>query len=101
MFFKHKYLTQPSVTPLDAIVQASDDLCSVLKGRPAVKGDMRTAVELLMDIFRQVDDKEKTDVDIQRANQGHAAAQRETTEQEELKGVWIKPDETELADNDL
>ena len=101
VFFKYKYLTQPSVTPLDAIVQASDDLCSVLKGRPSVKGNMRTAVELLMEIFRQVDDKEKTDVDIQRANQGHAAARRETTEQEELKGVWIEPDETELADDDL
>ena len=29
VFFKHKYLTQPSVAPLDAVVQTSDDLCNV------------------------------------------------------------------------
>jgi hypothetical protein len=54
-----------------------------------------------MDIFRQVDGSETNDVDVQRANQGNAAAQRETSEQEELEGVWIKPDEAELADDDL
>ena len=101
MFFKHKYLTQPSVTPLDAVVQASDDLCKLLKGLPPVKGEMRTAVDLLMDIFRQVDSSEASEIDIQRANQGKAAAQRQTSEQQELEGVWIEPDEAELADDDL
>ena len=48
VFFKHKYLTQPSVTPLDVVVQATDDLGTVLKGRSPVKGAMRTAVELFL-----------------------------------------------------
>ena len=102
VFFKHKYLTQPSVTPLDAVVQATDDLCTVLKGRSPVKGAMRTAVELLMDIYSGIDVRsEETNIDTQRANQGHAAAQRENSEQNELQGVWVEPDEAELADDDL
>ena len=90
-----------AVTPLDAVVQASDDLCDLLKGLPPVKDEMRTAVELLMDIFRQVDSSEASKIDIQRANQGNAAAQRKTFEQQELEGVWIEPDKTELADDGL
>ena len=48
---------------------------------------MRTAVDLLMDIFRQVDVSEAIKIDIQRANQGNAAAQRQTSKQQELEGV--------------
>ena len=92
MFFKHKYLTQPSVTPLDAVVQASDDFFNVLKGLAPVKGENRTAADLLVDTFRQVDSsKEKND--IQRTNQENVAAQRQTTKQQELEGIWIEPDE--------
>ena len=29
IFFKHKYLTQPSITPLDVIVQATGNLCII------------------------------------------------------------------------
>ena len=52
VFFKHNCLTEPSVTILDAVVQATDDLCTVLKGRLPVKGAMQSAVELLMDVFK-------------------------------------------------
>ena len=62
---------------------------------------MQTAVDLLMDIFRQIDSSEASEIDIQRANQGNAAAQRQTSKQQELEGVWIEPDEAELADDDL
>ena len=40
IFFKHKYLTQPSVTTTDAVLRSSDDLCQILKGLPPVKGDV-------------------------------------------------------------
>jgi hypothetical protein len=102
MFFKHKYLTQPSVTPLNAIVQATDDFCTVLKGWLPVKSAMRSAVELLMDIYKRINIRsEQTDINTHRANQDGASAQKETTEQNELEGVWVKPDEAELADNNL
>ena len=68
MFFKHKYLTQPSVTPLDGILRASDNLCDVLQGTPSVKGQVRTAVDMLMDIFNNVGKKDENEVDNQRAN---------------------------------
>ena len=32
MFFKHKYITQPTVTPADAIVKAYHDLISAING---------------------------------------------------------------------
>ena len=37
VFFKHKYITQPTVTPADTIVKALDDLTHALKGRRNVK----------------------------------------------------------------
>jgi TfoX/Sxy family transcriptional regulator of competence genes len=38
VFFKHKYITQPTVTPADTIVKALDDLTHALKGRRNVSG---------------------------------------------------------------
>ena len=38
VFFKHKYITQPTVMPEDTIVKALDDLMQALKGRRNVKG---------------------------------------------------------------
>ena len=57
---KHNYLTQPAVTPLDAVLRASDDLCEILKGKPTVKGETRTAVDMLIDIFIKAGGNDKT-----------------------------------------
>jgi hypothetical protein len=38
VFFKHRYLTQPTVTPKDLIVKALGDLFQALKGRRNMKG---------------------------------------------------------------
>ena len=59
VFFKHKYLTQTTVIAANAIVLASEDMCQVLKGLLHVKGDTRTAVKLLMDIFKGVGTEEE------------------------------------------
>jgi hypothetical protein len=32
LFFKHKYITQPTLTPVDTVVRAIDDLTCALKG---------------------------------------------------------------------
>jgi len=32
MFFKHKYITSPTVTPQDAVIQAAKQLTDALKG---------------------------------------------------------------------
>ena len=53
IFFKHKYLTQPSVTESDALLRASDELCAALQDTGApVKGDTQRAVDMLMDISK-------------------------------------------------
>jgi hypothetical protein len=38
VFFKHRYLTQPTVTPMDTIIKALGDLTQALKGRRNMKG---------------------------------------------------------------
>ena len=75
MFFKHKHLTQPYVTPIDAVLRASDNLCQILKGLPPVKGKTRTAVDMLMNIFKNVGAKDETKVNKQRSRIGAAAVE--------------------------
>ncbi len=38
VFFKHRYLTQPTVTPANTIIKALGDLTQALKGRRNLKG---------------------------------------------------------------
>jgi hypothetical protein len=38
VWFKHKYITQPKVTPADQIVNAINDLARALKGKNNVEG---------------------------------------------------------------
>jgi hypothetical protein len=33
VFFKHKYITQPTITPADMLKKATDNLAAALKGR--------------------------------------------------------------------
>jgi len=39
VFFKHKYITQPTVTPADANVKALNDLMLILEGLNKIKGE--------------------------------------------------------------
>ncbi len=59
VFFKHKYITQPTVTPADIIVKALDDLTQALKGRRNVSCAVEIEAlekidELLNNIPKQV-----------------------------------------------
>jgi len=60
VFFKHKYITQPTVTPADTIVKALDDLTHALKGRRNIKGEAQMEAlekidELLNNIPKQLE----------------------------------------------
>jgi hypothetical protein len=37
VFFKHKYITQPTLTPVDIVVRAIDDLTCALKGMQQIE----------------------------------------------------------------
>ena len=50
-FFKHKYLTQPSMTESDALIQAADGLRGALKNATPESDAMKAAVNALARIF--------------------------------------------------
>ena len=55
VFFKHKYITQPTVTPADTIVKALDDLTNALKGRRNVKGEAQIeALEKIDELLNNI-----------------------------------------------
>ena len=99
--FKHKYLTHPTVAAIDAILRAAYDLTHVLKDRPAVKGETRAAVDLLMDIFKKVGDTKKSPTDIHREDMAKAAANRADSEYDEEEGIWIIPQIEEACVDDV
>ena len=76
VFLDHKYLTQPSVTPNNAVLCASGTLCQIPKGLPPTNGDTRTSVDMLMDIFKNSGAKDDTKVDKQRTRMGTAATKQ-------------------------
>jgi hypothetical protein len=76
VFLKHKYLTQPSVTLINAVLHAPDNLCQILKGLPPVKDDTRTAVDMLMNRFKNAGDKDETEVEKREARMETAATEQ-------------------------
>ncbi len=59
VFFKHRYITQPTLTQADIIIKAIDDLTHILKGRKNVKGDAQIEAlekidELLNNILKKI-----------------------------------------------
>ncbi len=58
VFFKHQYITQPTLTQADIIVNAIDDLTHALKGRKNVKGDAQIeALEKIDDLLNNIPKK--------------------------------------------
>ena len=52
VFFRHKYLTMPTITPADALIKASDNLIDAISRlipKPTVTAD---AIEQLMEIYK-------------------------------------------------
>ena len=57
VFFQHKYLTQPIITPSDVTLRATQDLCDVLKGKRILKRETKGASDMLVDIFKGYEGK--------------------------------------------
>ena len=57
VFFKHKYLTMPSITPADALIKAVDNLMDTITGLMPKNSVTVDAVEQLMEIYRIQADK--------------------------------------------
>jgi hypothetical protein len=52
-FFKHKYLTMPTITPADPLICAADNLTDAISGLVPTPTGMQDAVDQLMGIFKQ------------------------------------------------
>ena len=53
VFFKHKYLTMPTITPGDAVVNAAEDLKRALIENISQGIEAKQGIEQLMKIFKQ------------------------------------------------
>jgi hypothetical protein len=81
VFFKHKYLTMPTITPANALIRAADVLMDALTGVVPPPNMTREAVDQLMTIFKQQAKKTKDDATTQRVLKEQARAQRVHTKE--------------------
>ncbi len=73
VFFKHRYITQPTSTQADIILKALDDLTHALKGRKKVKGDAQ--IEALEKIDKLLNNIQKK---ISTAKEKHVTSDEDT-----------------------
>ncbi len=76
VFFKHKYLTMPTITPTNALIQAADDLTDAISGVIPPPNLTRDAVDQLMLIFKQQAEKAKDSATTQRVLKARTQAER-------------------------
>ena len=80
VFFKHKYLTMPSITPADALIRASDKLTDAISGLLPTSTVTQDAVDQLMVIFKQQARDSIDAATAQRVLRERAQTQRVVTE---------------------
>jgi hypothetical protein len=88
VFFKHKYLTMPSLTTVDALIQAADNLTTALAGVIPPPSMTNEAIAQLINIFKTQAEKEKDDATVQRVLRERAQTERVLTE---TKAPTTKP----------
>ncbi len=75
-FFKHKYLTLPTITPADALICAADYLTDTISGLVPTTTGTQDAVDQLMVIFKQPVRTAKDTATAQRVLREPAQAER-------------------------
>jgi hypothetical protein len=85
VFFKHKYLTTPSITPDDALIQLSDYLTDAISGLVPKTTITADAVDQLMTIFKLQDKANKDTATAQRVLRDCTQAERVIEEEQELE----------------
>jgi hypothetical protein len=83
VFFKHKYLTMPTITTSDALICAVDNLTDTIAGIVPPPNITTNAIDQLINIFKLQATK----------NKGAASAQRELKEQAQAARVSNKTNE--------
>jgi hypothetical protein len=102
VFFKHKYLTKPRITESDALLRASDELCAALRNTVTpVKGGTQRAVDMLMDIFKNVAKTTTAPEDERRKARTNAASTRSTHEIIGPTSNWIPAKPSEINEKEI
>ena len=76
VFFKHKYLTQPTFTSHDALIVAADKLADAFKGAMPKDSTTENGIKLLLDIFKQQANVARDRLDAKAKRLNDAATQR-------------------------
>jgi hypothetical protein len=84
VFFKHKYLTMPSITPGDTLLKAADNLMDTITGQLPRNSSTTQAVEQIMDIFKVQAEKATCKSRSQRILHNQAQAQRVLAEAQRM-----------------
>ena len=116
VFFKHKYLTMPTITNADALLTAAQDMTTALKGGVAQTSETAAAIKALLAIYKENADMEKEkenaansqrvrmdDARAQRVLQEieHATATRQHNQQSQAPPLEVEyPDEESEDDED-
>ncbi len=76
VFFKHKYLTMPSLTPADALIRAADNLTTAIAEVIPPPNMTTDTIKQLIKIFKTQAKKEKDKATLQRVLRENAQAER-------------------------
>jgi hypothetical protein len=79
VFFKHKYLTMPTLTLADALIRATDNLTSAIAGVVPPPNMTTDAINQLMHIFKQQAETATNNARVQRVLKEHIHAERVLT----------------------
>ena len=83
VFFKHKYLNHPTITPKDALLREGDNICNALANIAPATDKTQQAIDFLMNIFKGQAKKNESGTDTQRVSTEVAQAQRVVAEKAE------------------
>ncbi len=76
VFFKHKYLTMPTLTPSHALIRATNNLTNAIAGIIPPPNITTDAIDQLINIFKLQAEKEKDVATAQMVLKEHAQAER-------------------------
>jgi hypothetical protein len=82
VFFKHKYLTMPTLTPADALIKAANDLTAAIAGNMPLSTITDNAITQLLQIFKQQANSTNDAVSAQRVLTDCAQHQRVRNEED-------------------
>ncbi len=100
VFFKHKYLTMPTLTPSDALICAADNLTDAIAGIIPPPNITTNTVDQLIKIFKLQAEKDKDVATAKRVLKEHAQAEKvctETKDQSPSKAPTVKPTTTAIT----